>query len=601
MVEKVASCLSQRVYARKSVTWRQKNVQAQKYLAKELEDLKQLSHRHLVKLLGSYTDPHYIAYLMLPVAECNLEDFLTKPGGLSGRDRHEMRTFFGCLAGAVDYLHRSRIRHRDLSLRNILVHQGSVVISDFGSAYKWAGNGNQGSMTHDHHVPASSYYMAPEVAKKGPRSSSSDMWSLGIIFMEMTTLLVGRSLGQLRGTLSDNVRLNMEPFVWVNPKVVTTWLEKLQISNKGPSHDNEPLEWIRDLLNPNPKSRPKSGTLMKDIHDTQSFNIFCCIDCQPEYRERRYNNIDLPPIHESPEDTTDIMQSVASLLREDTPQPVMLSIRTQSTIHSWLADTEAHPQIPGSFDLDEDHVPTEFNIEFFQPPMQHAPSALSSDVSDLMLAPELGSTPIMNQFSPIPDLRTHSSHDSLLRATPQFTRDTGLGFFEVDSPSSSDDGFRVLSDSSGSDTDSDITVTLPCEEHHVCGETPKSLRNAALTLPQFTGDENRVIQTLDALPEELEDAAVDSCTPTGSSKTDRLVTEDGPLLFGSSAPFYNELADFTEQGAIIIPTNLLPISVLEELRTPVMITDDTLVEDGTGRSEDWTASDTTLAHAILDS
>lgn len=600
VVEKVASCLSQRVYARKSVTRRRKNVAAQKYLAKELEDLKQLSHRHLVKVLGSYTDPQYIAYLMLPVAECNLEDFLTKPGGLSSGDRHDVRTFFGCLAGAVDYLHRSKIRHRDLSLRNILVHQGSVVISDFGSAYKWAGNGNQGSMTHDHHVPASSYYMAPEVAKKGPRSSSSDMWSLGIIFMEMTTLLVGRSLGQLRGTLNDNVRLNMEPFVWANPKVVTTWLEKLQISNKGPSHDNEPLEWIRDLLNPNPKSRPKAGTLMQDIHDTQSFNIFCCINCQPEYRERRYNNIDLSPIRASPEDTTDIMQSVASLLREEPPQPVVLSTHTQSTIHSWLADTEVHPQIPGSFDLDEEHVPTEFSNEFPRPPTQYALPALSSNISDLMLPLELGSTPAMNQFSPVQNLSTNSPHDSLLKATPQFARDTGLGFFEVDSPSSSDGGFRVLSDSSGSDTDSDITVTLSRDDH-VYGETPTNLRKATLFLPQFTGEEHRVIQTLDALPEEHEDVAVGLCAPTNSSKADRLDAEDGPLLFDPSSSICDEVVELIKQDVNNIPTSTPSVSLLEEVHTPDIITDETRMEDGTGRSIDGTISYTTSARSISDS
>lgn len=162
VVEEVYSCLSHKRYARKSVVRRRTNGTAQKYLAKELAALKSLSHRHLVKVLGSYTDTDHIAYLMLPVAQSNLEDFLTKPGGLTDRDKHDTRSFFGCLAGAVNYLHRSRIRHRDLSLRNILVHDGSVVISDFGSAYKWAGTNNQGSTTQHHDVPATSYYMAPE-------------------------------------------------------------------------------------------------------------------------------------------------------------------------------------------------------------------------------------------------------------------------------------------------------------------------------------------------------------------------------------------------------------------------------------------------------
>ncbi|KAF2257629.1 kinase-like protein, partial [Lojkania enalia] len=151
----------------------------------ELKNLKTLSHRHLVKVFGSYTDKEYIAFLMNPVADCNLYDFLRRPEGLNSRDRHDIRRFFGCLAGAVHYLHECKIRHRDLSSRNILVYQGEIFISDLGSAYNWAGN--QASVTQDRNVPASLDYMAPEVARRWPRSSSSDMWSLGIVFLEMAT------------------------------------------------------------------------------------------------------------------------------------------------------------------------------------------------------------------------------------------------------------------------------------------------------------------------------------------------------------------------------------------------------------------------------
>lgn len=44
---------------------------------KELKVLKLLSHRHLVRLMGSYTDPDYVGLIMCPVADMNLETYLT--------------------------------------------------------------------------------------------------------------------------------------------------------------------------------------------------------------------------------------------------------------------------------------------------------------------------------------------------------------------------------------------------------------------------------------------------------------------------------------------------------------------------------------------
>ncbi|KAF2100623.1 kinase-like protein, partial [Rhizodiscina lignyota] len=149
------------------------------HIVKEITALKKLSHRHLVKFLGSYTDDEYIAYLMEPVADCNLLEYIANPGV---PDLLALRYSYGCLAGAVNYLHSQRIRHRDIATRNILVKDGRVFLSDFGNAYIWTGS--KRSTTNDR-LPVSEEYMAPEVAKREPRNRASDMWSLGVVFLEV--------------------------------------------------------------------------------------------------------------------------------------------------------------------------------------------------------------------------------------------------------------------------------------------------------------------------------------------------------------------------------------------------------------------------------
>lgn len=66
----------------------------------ELTVLKKLSHRHLVKLVGSYTDINHVGLLMTPVADMNLKEFLElKLNEVGTRDRcHRLRCFFGCIS-----------------------------------------------------------------------------------------------------------------------------------------------------------------------------------------------------------------------------------------------------------------------------------------------------------------------------------------------------------------------------------------------------------------------------------------------------------------------------------------------------------------------
>ncbi|KAI0012960.1 kinase-like protein [Xylariaceae sp. FL0662B] len=246
-VDLVVSRESFKGYARKRVIRgrdSESNRKAQNSIIEELRQLKQLSHRHLVTIIGSYTDKEYIAYLMSPVAHGTLDQFLGQAKTLNLAQREMIRRFYGCLAGAVHYLHHNRIRHRDLTARNILIYNSDVYISDFGSAYSWAQR--PASNTRHWNTPVSPDYMAPEVARHDEKGSASDMWSLGVVFLIMTTRLLGRRLDELQQLVSSHARKNnASPYIHANLPVVTSWLETLRLGNTSSEHDNEPLSWIQ--------------------------------------------------------------------------------------------------------------------------------------------------------------------------------------------------------------------------------------------------------------------------------------------------------------------------------------------------------------------
>lgn len=163
-VDHVWSRLSLRDFARKRIPRGRsfkRDKQAIASFEKELENLKLLSHRHLVKLIGSYTDKHWVGLIMDPVADMDLAAYLNIE--IDPRERQTcLRRFYGCLANAVLYLHQNKIRHKDIKPRNVLVKGTDVFLTDFGTSRHWT-DGSRSTTTGT--VPARTpRYCPPEVA-----------------------------------------------------------------------------------------------------------------------------------------------------------------------------------------------------------------------------------------------------------------------------------------------------------------------------------------------------------------------------------------------------------------------------------------------------
>ena len=189
-VDRIRSKLSRKEYARKRLKRQEtfeQNAEALKLFKREVDHLKKLKHRHLVRYVGSYTDPHYVGIIMDPVAEMNLQEFLSQ-SVFKPAEYVCIREAFGCLCSAIKYLHSQNVRHKDINPKNILVKQRQMYITDFGLAIDWKMLGR--STTTGDHGPITKEYAAPEVRENEPRNSGADIWSLGCVYLD---LIVGQS------------------------------------------------------------------------------------------------------------------------------------------------------------------------------------------------------------------------------------------------------------------------------------------------------------------------------------------------------------------------------------------------------------------------
>ncbi|KAL9607744.1 MAG: hypothetical protein Q9167_007365, partial [Letrouitia subvulpina] len=317
---------------------------ALKSFEREIAHLKRLSHHHLVKLVGSYTDSRYMAFLMEPVADGNLMSFLCQPSKLVIEQLPSLRNFFGCLANAVAYLHAQKFRHRDLKPENILIKDFQLYITDFGNSLDWSQKGRD--TTLDANVPRTWRYVAPEIAQGVRRNSASDIWSLGVIFLEMLTVLRGRTVREMR--IFVETHGNRQAFVYANLEATTQWFEKLLQSGPGPDSDNEPLEWIKEMTQPIPARRPRAWDVTNQIRSstlTTSFIGFCCAN------ESGLHYCASPPssVISDEEDKVSFRQQLQSLEPVERQYGYFISSSKQSSVEKWLdigdgpAINESHP------------------------------------------------------------------------------------------------------------------------------------------------------------------------------------------------------------------------------------------------------------------
>jgi serine/threonine protein kinase len=98
------------------------------HLNNELSILKELSHTHLVKVIGGYVDSKYAHIIISLVADQDLADRLFKSLG-----QMQIVQWIESLAFATSYLHGKGIRHLDIKPQNILLKGDTILSADFGT------------------------------------------------------------------------------------------------------------------------------------------------------------------------------------------------------------------------------------------------------------------------------------------------------------------------------------------------------------------------------------------------------------------------------------------------------------------------------------
>ncbi|RHN46085.1 putative glycerophosphodiester phosphodiesterase, protein kinase RLK-Pelle-LRK10L-2 family [Medicago truncatula] len=166
----------------------------------ELDSISRTAHVNIVSLLG-FCCEHKIALIYEFMTKGSLDKFIMNtglPDGICSLDRNTMCKIAIGIAKGLDYLHQgcaSRIVHLDIKPHNILLDDDFCPkIADFGLAKICQKNVSAMSG-----VGGTRGYMAPEIFDKHKVSEKSDIYSYGMLIIDM----IGRRYNNNAGG-SDN-------------------------------------------------------------------------------------------------------------------------------------------------------------------------------------------------------------------------------------------------------------------------------------------------------------------------------------------------------------------------------------------------------------
>ncbi|KAF0981064.1 hypothetical protein FDP41_012852 [Naegleria fowleri] len=204
----------------------------------EVKVLSSLQHPNIVKYVDSFTEGGKLNIVMEYASQGDLyEKIKLQKSTLFPEEK--ILDWFIQICMAVKYIHDRRILHRDLKTQNIFIAaDGTVKLGDFGISKVL-----QSTMECAKTLVGTPYYLSPELCQEKPYNNKSDVWSLGCILYELTTLKHAFEANNMKALVGKILR-------GTYPPISATYSAELR-------------DLVAKMLQKDPKDRPSINSVLK--------------------------------------------------------------------------------------------------------------------------------------------------------------------------------------------------------------------------------------------------------------------------------------------------------------------------------------------------
>lgn len=285
-------------------------------------------HKHVVGFHGFFEDDQNV-YVLLEL--CRRRSLMELHKRRKAITEPETRYFMRQIILAMQYLHKTKVIHRDLKLGNLFINdEMEVKIGDFGLATKVDYDGERKKT-----LCGTPNYIAPEVLSKRGHSYEVDIWSLGCI---MFTMLVGKPPFETTSLKDTYTRIKRNEYHV--PSAIKPSARAL----------------IKKLLQHDPSKRPT----IHDLLDDEFFTLghlpqrlpTSCLTMAPRFAPQSSRRPPLSEVNSNSEESKQIVPSKP--VHQQQPADIGRENATRDTRPS-----SDQPQLPAPTIDDEDDKPDE--------------------------------------------------------------------------------------------------------------------------------------------------------------------------------------------------------------------------------------------------
>lgn len=171
-VYKVCHNLDKNTYAVKKIKIKSIGKIQNNYL-NEIIYMAKLSHQNIVRYYNTWIDLPFL-YIQMELCDMSLETYFDTRKSVV---KEESDKYFKEMVQGLAYIHSNNIIHGDFNPGNIFINGGVIKIGDFGLSH---GGLDEYNLSYGNKL-----YMSPEQKEKKGCFKESDVYSLGIIYIEL--------------------------------------------------------------------------------------------------------------------------------------------------------------------------------------------------------------------------------------------------------------------------------------------------------------------------------------------------------------------------------------------------------------------------------